>query len=140
MKRLVLCFALCCLTLAPILSAADFNISIQEIRANESISGTVKGLLADDHIKYKVLVYVLTDQWYIHPYADQDEGLSWASITKGGSWRIPTVQRQFKASAIAALLVERSFVEPNSTIDLSRIPYLTIHNKNLKGTGDFGKL
>jgi hypothetical protein len=77
---------------------------------------------------------------YIHPYAAQDEGLSWASIKDNGTWQIQTVQRQFKSDQMAALLVERTYTEPNKLEKLESIAHKAIVIKDLRGTPDYGKL
>lgn len=49
--------------------AQQVSITIDQIIANERVSGYVRGLVPAEYSKYKVLFYVHTDQWYIHPYA-----------------------------------------------------------------------
>src|ERR1044072_9130280 len=83
--------------------AQAVSLTIAAITANQTISGEAKGLMPRDLVDYKVIVYVHTDQWYIHPYAGQGEGKSWASIKSDGSWQIRTVQREFAADSVAAI-------------------------------------
>ena len=118
----------------------DISVTIDQITANNQISGYVSGLTIDEYPNYKILVYVHTDQWYIHPYAGQDEGLSWATIGKNGVWSIQTVQREFKADKIAALVVSREYPEPSRLIYIEKIPHVALIVKQLKDTPDFGKL
>ena len=106
-----------------VLAQKEVSITIEKIVANQQISGSIQGLSSQDYSKYKVIVYVHTDQWYIHPYADQDEGKSWASIQAGGKWQIPTVQREFKADKVAALLVKKNYPEPNKVDNLEKIQH-----------------
>jgi hypothetical protein len=120
--------------------AQSVTITINEIIANQRISGDVRGLAPGDHRNYKVIVYVHTDQWYIHPYAGQEEGMSWASINADGSWQVPTVQRQFKADRVAALLVRKNYPEPNRIEVLDGIRNSAFVVRQLRGTPDFGKL
>lgn len=123
-----------------ILLAQQLSITIDQIVENERISGYIRGLQPSEYPAYKVIVYVHTDQWYIHPYAGQDEGLSWAPIRENGSWGIQTVKRQFKADKVAALLVRRNYPEPSKVESLERISYRAIVIKELRGTPDYGKL
>lgn len=116
------------------------QITIDQIIADKQISGYVGGLQPTDYPDYKVIVYVHTDQWYVHPYAGQGEGLSWASIKKNGTWQIQTVQRKFKADKVAALLVKRDYPEPSKVKIIKKIPHSAILVKKLQGTPDYGKL
>jgi hypothetical protein len=114
------------------------QVTIDRIDADVLISGSVKGVKpASD---YKVLVYVHTDKWYIHPWADRGEGQSWAAIKDDGSWKIATVQRQYKADKVAALVVKRSYAEPPTLSSFEGVPYEAITIKTLTGTPDHGKL
>jgi hypothetical protein len=128
------------LVLGTLVFAQKAMISITSITANHRITGTVVGLPEEDYVNFKVIVYVHTDQWYIHPYAGQDEGKSWASVEAGGNWQIQTVQREFKADKIAALLVKRNYPEPSRTESLERIQSTAKVEKKLKDTSDYGKL
>lgn len=118
----------------------QLSIAITDITANQRICGSVSGLSAKEYQNYKVIVYVHTDKWYIHPYAGQDEGKSWASIQPNGTWELQTVQREFKADKIAALLVKRNYPEPGTIENLERIQKTAILVKELRDTPDYGKL
>ncbi len=119
------------------------TIKIDEIEQDEYIRGKVANF--DSPPKYKVLVYVHTDKWYIHPYAGQDEGSSWAAIKEDGNWTIPTVKRKFKANRIAALVVDPSVAE-NAPNDLENIEKIKNHVviiytiEDMKTKGWYGKL
>ena len=118
----------------------DVRISIQEIQQDEFIKGTVTGLTAAGISAYKVVVYVKTDQWYIHPYADSGEGQSWTSVTPEGTWNLPTVLREHPASQVAALLVARGAKMPSKTENVQGITHRAIVVRTLTGTADDGKL
>ena len=109
------------MVVAPLCTAGKISLSIDNIVADEFIAGTVKGLPKDDYGLYKVVVYVKTDRWYIHPYADQGEGMSWAAIRPNGKWTIKTVKRSFKANKVAAVLVRKNFPEPNTLTNLGEL-------------------
>jgi hypothetical protein len=120
--------------------AQQMSISITGIVSNQQIVGVISGLGSQEHQNYKVIVYVHTDQWYIHPYAGQDEGKSWAPIQKNGHWQIETVKRDFNADKVAALLVKRNYPPPTKTENLERVQHAAIEVKRLQGTSDEGKL
>lgn len=119
------------------------TIKIDEIEQDEYIKGKVANF--DSPQKYKVLVYVHTDKWYIHPYAGQDEGSSWAAIKEDGNWSIPTIKRQFKANRVAALVVDPVVAE-NAPSDLENIEKIKNHAvivytiEDMKMKGWYGKL
>lgn len=118
------------------------TVLINEIVANHQISGEIYGLTPKEYPNYKVIVYVHTDQWYIHPYAGQDEGKSWASIEANGTWRIQTVQRGLKADKVAALLVKQNYPEPCAIERLENIQSNASSwwMQELRGTQNYGKL
>lgn len=140
--RVVLAIVLSIVAQASAVLAQEVSITIGKIVENQQISGSVGGLAPQDYKNYKVVVYVHTDKWYIHPYAGQDEGLSWASIQSNGTWRIKTVKREFKADKVAALLVKRNYPEPNKIEDenLEEVQHSAIVIKPLRDTPDYGKL
>lgn len=88
------------------------RIKISQVIPNQYIYGTVEGLKAETYKDYKVLIYVLTDQWYIHPYETGAEGRTFASINDDGTWKIQTVQRKRQASRLASLLTKRTTNAP----------------------------
>lgn len=122
------------------LLAQQITITIDRIEPNQIISGFVRGLQPPEVANYKVIVYVHTDQWYIHPYAGQGEGLSWAPIRPNGVWQIETVQRRFRADKMAALVVKKTYPEPPKLENLQSIPSAAMVIRDLRGTPDFGKL
>ena len=78
------------------------------------LTGRVTGLEDNELCKnYKVLVYVLTNQWYIHPYAENKEGRGYAGIKPDGSWSIKTVNRENYPFRLAILVVPRNYVPPS---------------------------
>ena len=133
-------FVLLTLVFSATSCAQEVSITIDEIVANGKISGKIRSSAPLDFKMYKVIVYVHTDLWYIHPYAGQGEGESWASIGDDGGWKIKTVKRRFKADKVAALLVKRNYPEPNKVENLENIQNTAIGIKNLRDTSDYGKL
>ena len=97
------------------------EITIESIAENGPIQGHVSGLAASAAGGFKVLVYVHTNQWYIHPYAGQGEGMSWASIQGNLSWTLTSVKRPYVADRVAALLVSTDSVPPATLADVMQV-------------------
>jgi hypothetical protein len=76
------------------------------------IQGTVFGLAPGRHQDFKVLVYVLTDKWYIHPEAVATAGLGFAAIDPDGRWEIGSVWRGYQATQLALLVVSKDTWTP----------------------------
>ncbi len=111
---------------APRLSLA---VQIKEIVPNSRIVGRVTGLPPARAGDYKVLVYVKTDKWYIHPYERGGKGRSFATLNPDGSWQIETVKRAFLADFVAVLVVESTFAPPATVEDLSQIPAVVTYTE-----------
>ena len=123
MVRFALLVCLCLFGVATA-RAQNVEVTIDSIEQNEAIIGKVRGLADDEVSRHRVIVYVKTDVWYIHPFAGQGEGLSWAKIRASGKWAIETVRRRFVANAVAALVVNADDPIPDRTSTLERIDYL----------------
>jgi hypothetical protein len=101
----------------------------------------VKGFDKGTETNLKVIVYVHTDIWYIHPFAGGGEGDSWAAVKSDGTWSIPTVKRRFSADKVAALVVPKKFDPPAKLPSLGMITDQEATTvRKLKGTEDYGKL
>jgi hypothetical protein len=124
----------------PTRAGLTLEVSIDKIVQDDHISGTVKGLGDKGREAYKVVVYVKTDRWYIHPYDQGGEGKSFATIQGDGSWSIETVRREVAAAAIAAVVVRQESKAPAQTADVETIAHDGIVVRTLKGTTDYGKL
>lgn len=122
------------------MAAEGVAISIDKIVQDDHIAGTVTGLTEKGRAEHKVVVYVKTDRWYIHPYERGDDGKSWASTGTKGSWKIETVRRDFAASAVAALVVKRDSKVPAQVGNVRGIPHEAITIRELEGTPDHKKL
>lgn len=106
------------------------SIKIIEIVANSHIIGRVHGLGPAQYDQYKVVVYVKTDKWYIHPYERGGEGLSYAKISSDGSWEIDTVKRRFSADLVAVLIVRKNYSPPSIVHDLRQIDSLASYTED----------
>lgn len=98
------------------------SIAMTEFRMRSHISGRVEGLSQNDYRDYKILVYVLTDKWYIHPWAENAEGKGYASIRNNGTWRISTVWRGYQAYRVAFLLTKKTASAPSTVNVVSENP------------------
>ena len=116
------------------------RVTIDRIDENNSIAGHVEGLDRTTAKGYRVVVYVHTDMWYMHPYAGQGEGKSSSSISDDGSWSVETVKRDFLADQVAAVVVPEGYDSPARTPSLKSINGIAIVTKPLRGTPDYGKL
>jgi hypothetical protein len=87
-------------------------IVLEELESDSHISGRIDGLAPERCADLKIVVYVLTDRWYIHPWDSDEEGKGYAPVAENGSWRIATVWRGHQARRLAILLVERSATVP----------------------------
>ena len=89
------------------------ELKIEEIVSDSHISGVIKGLPQDALDDFKVLFYVRTNRWYVHPYFQPEnpqEGLAYAKINKDGTFRIKTVKRAVPASRLAVTVVPSPYV------------------------------
>lgn len=116
------------------------SVTIESISSGVQITGKVTGLTDAARKSHKIVVYVKTDKWYIHPYASGGDGKSWASIGSDGSWKIGTVKRESSASSISALVVPSNSAAPSTAETLGNIPNLAAVEKRLEGTPESGKL
>ena len=120
MVRFALLVCLCLISVS-MARAQNVEVTIDRIDQDEAIIGKVVGLSAEEIPHHRVIVYVKTDIWYIHPFAGQGDGLSWAQIQPTGKWVIETVRRRFVANAVAALVVNENYPAPDRTRSVERI-------------------
>lgn len=88
------------------------EVSIDSIVANDSIRGHIKGLPAEAYDKFKVVFYVKTNVWYVHPYAyydGQEEGYSYSNLNANGEFTVKTLRRAVPSKEIAAVLVPKAY-------------------------------
>jgi len=103
------------------LEVEEITIMMTGFQRNSHISGRIEGLSPSDYGKYKVLVYVLTNKWYIH-WADNREGRGFASIDSDGKWRIVTIWRGYQAYRVAFLLCKKTIYAPSTVETISDNP------------------
>lgn len=133
MRLLTTVLAIAAISLAPLPIANNkansqprVTIEIENIFKDDHIKGSVVGLLENGIESHIVLVYVKTDKWYIHPYAQGIEGKSYAKIQDDGSWTIDTIYRPFETSSVAALVVKKDNRKIKTTLNVRNIPNIAI--------------
>lgn len=87
-------------------------VTVDQIIPNETIKGHVTGLGPDDMEKFKVVFYVKTNRWYVHPYAyyeGQQEGYSYANLNAFGEFSVKTIKRAIPSKELAAVVVPKQF-------------------------------
>lgn len=87
-------------------------VSVDEIVKNSHIKGHVKGLPTEAYDKFKVVFYVKTNRWYVHPYThheNQEEGYSYSNLNATGEFKVRTVRRDVPSSKMAVVVVPRSY-------------------------------
>jgi hypothetical protein len=88
------------------------EVIIDQVEANKEITGHIKGLPGEAYERFKMVFYVKTNVWYVHPYAyyeGQAEGYSYANLNANGEFKIRTVKRDVPAKALAAVLVPKAY-------------------------------
>jgi len=108
-------------TQKPAGESGSARIEIVEFAPNNYISGRIAGISPSEYGRYKVVVYVKTDKWYLHPYERGGDGLSYASLNRQGEWKINTIRRGFKADKVAYFLVDLDYVPPAVVMDTKAV-------------------
>lgn len=88
------------------------QVSVDEIVKNDHIKGHITGLPADAYDKFKVVFYVKTNRWYVHPYThyeNQEEGYSYSNIHGNGDFWVRTVRRDVPSKELAVVVVPKSY-------------------------------
>lgn len=88
------------------------TVTVEEVVKNSHIKGHINGLPVAAYDKFKVVFYVKTDAWYVHPYTyneGQQEGYSYSNLKADGSFWVRTIQRDVPAQKLAVVLVPRSY-------------------------------
>ncbi len=123
------------------------TVTVDEIVKNSHIKGHVTGLPTDSLDKFKVVFYVKTNRWYVHPYVyspEQGEGYSYSNLNTNGEFQIKTVRRNVPATKMAVVVVPKSYVIHSQRLTLR--PFLGFWGGVLKnqcnhtivqGNGDF---
>ena len=122
-------------------------VTVDSIVKNESIKGHIVGLPQDAYKDFKVVTYVKTNRWYVHPFEfqnGQDEGYSYSLLKNDGSFTLKTVSRGIPSKQLVAVLVPKSYKIKSQRVFLK--PFLGFIGGILKyecahtlvnGSGDF---
>lgn len=97
------------------------EIKIERFVRGSHISGSVKGIEPSNLTNYKIIVYVKTNIWYIHPFLE-----SFATINSEGNWEIDTVDRPPSPTRIAVFLVGRDYRAPSTINRASEIDAVAV--------------
>ena len=88
------------------------EVVVDSITANDYIKGHISGLPTEAYAKFKVVFYVKTNLWYVHPYAyyeGQEAGYSYSNLSPNGEFQVRTVKRAVPSKELAAVLVPKSY-------------------------------
>ncbi|MBA2406146.1 MAG: hypothetical protein H0V66_15330 [Bdellovibrionales bacterium] len=88
------------------------EVAVDSITANEYITGHITGLPTEAYEKFKVVFYVKTNRWYVHPYAyyeGQDEGYSYSNLNANGQFKVRTIKRAVPSKELAVVLVPKAY-------------------------------
>lgn len=127
-------------------SCKNVQVVVDSVIKNNSINGHVVGLPTEAYDKFKMVFYIKTNRWYIHPYAyttDQAEGYSYTNLRADGSFKIKTILRDVPAKKLAAVLVPKNYKIRNQHIALKPIFGIwgilkgACNYTTVKGNGDF---
>ena len=123
------------------------EIVVDEIIRDKHIRGHVNGLPQEAFDKFKVVFYVKTNRWYVHPYSyydGQEEGYSYSNLNSNGEFFVRTVRREVPSRELAVVLVPKKYKIKSEKFFLK--PFLGLFGgvlKNqcnhtiIKGNGDF---
>lgn len=142
-SRVYLTFVLAVAILSSTVQAQEPMIKIDRIEEDSLIEGKVSNL--SNPKDFGIVVYVRTNHWYIHPFAEQGEDRSWTRVNEDGTWAIPTVKYPNDANSVAALLTDLSVAEnvPSELTSFNKIKKhaIIIYSKEeMKKNGWHGKI
>lgn len=89
------------------------EVHVDEIVRDSHIKGHIKGLPTEALDKFKVVFYVKTNRWYVHPYSyyeGQQEGYSYSNLAQDGTFFVKSVRRQVPSKQLAVVVVPKSYV------------------------------
>lgn len=87
-------------------------VNVDEIVKNEHIKGHITGLPQEAYEKFKVVFYVKTNRWYVHPYTfneGQEEGYSYSNLNANGEFWVRTLRREVPSKQLAVVLVPKDY-------------------------------
>ncbi len=108
----------------------QIRIIVKKFVPGENMQGEIEGIPSSLCNRYKVVVYVRTDKWYIYPYAEGGNGFSFSVVDSSCSWRIITVERYPVPKEVAVLLVDKNQNQPGQVFSLEQLNYYTLVVQN----------
>ena len=123
------------------------EVIVEEIRRDSHIKGRIEGLPKEAYEEFKVVFYVKTNRWYVHPYTwheGQEEGYSFSNINENGEFKVKTVRRDVPSRKLAVVVVPKNYKIRSQRLWLR--PFLGIFGGVLRhkcaytlveGNGDF---
>lgn len=88
-------------------SITEIEAEIQFEWGPDVISGKIITEKPCNYDEYKVVAYVKTDIWYVHPWVG-----TFASINKDGSWELESVNRTPSPTQVGVFLIDKDYVSP----------------------------
>jgi hypothetical protein len=88
------------------------QVVVDEIVKDSHIKGHINGLPQEAFDKFKVVFYVKTDRWYVHPFTyheGQEEGYSYSNLRNDGTFYVKTVRRDVPSKKLAVVVVPKSY-------------------------------
>jgi LmbE family N-acetylglucosaminyl deacetylase len=88
------------------------EVVLWDFESNSHLAGRVVGFSPEECRELKVLVYVLTDKWYVHPWDSPEPGKGYAAVDDQCAWRISSVWHGFQAKRLALLVTHAETQAP----------------------------
>lgn len=115
------------------------QIKIEEIVKNSHIKGSVTGLKESSLENFRMIFYVKTNSWYVHPYQfneSQPSGYSYSDLSSGGNFWIRSVFRTPSKTMVAILVPSPHVIYAKKSNLKDLLKYACKHIE-IPGTGDF---
>lgn len=115
------------------------DIKVTQIVKNSHIQGKVTGLAEASLEDFKMIFYVKTNRWYVHPYQyneNQPSGYSFSDLTTGGNFWIRSVFRIPSKEMVAILVPSPHLIYAKKSSLKDLLKYACKH-VIVPGNGDF---
>lgn len=115
------------------------KVSVTQIVKNSHIQGSVSGLNETSLEDFKMVFYVKTNNWYVHPYEynpAQPSGYSYSDLTAGGNFWIRSVFRTPAKKMLAILVPSPHYIYTKKGSESDLLKYACAYVE-IPGNGDF---
>lgn len=115
------------------------EITVEQIVKNSHIKGHVTGLPEAALEDFRMIFYVKTKGWYVHPYQYNDQqpsGFSFSDLTTGGNFWIRSVFRT-PAKEMVAILVPSPHLVWNKKKKMKDLLKYACAHITIPGNGEF---